>query len=91
MIQQGLIEEVQQILKKYSNLATALQAIGYKEIKEYLDGKITKEAAIEKVKQKKKKKTKNKIKINKKIEKIKLLDELKDTQNNINIILEGMN
>ncbi len=91
MIQQGLIEEVQQILKKYSNLATALQAIGYKEIKEYLDGKITKEAAIEKVKQETRRYAKRQITWFKRIEKIKWLDGLKDTQNNINIILEGMN
>ena len=91
MIQQGLIEEVQQILKKYSNLATALQAIGYKEIKEYLDGKITKEEAIEKIKQETRRYAKRQITWFKRIEKIKWLDGLKDTQNNINIILEGMN
>ena len=91
MIQQGLIEEVQQILKKYSNLATAMQAIGYKEIKEYLDGKITKEEAIEKVKQETRRYAKRQITWFKRIEKIKLLDGLKDTQNNINIILEGIN
>ena len=50
MIEQGLIEETKKILEMYDEFPTAMQAIGYKEIKEYLDGKITKEEAIEKVK-----------------------------------------
>lgn len=37
MIQNGLIEEVQNILNMYKEFPTALQAIGYKETKEYLN------------------------------------------------------
>ena len=37
MIQNGLIEEVQNILNMYNEFPTALQAIGYKETKEYLE------------------------------------------------------
>lgn len=51
MIEQGLIEEVKGILDKYSNFPTAMQGLGYKETKEYLDGKITKDEMIEKIKQ----------------------------------------
>lgn len=51
MIEQGLIKEVEMILQKYNECPTAMQALGYKEIKEYLDGKMTKEEAIQKVKQ----------------------------------------
>lgn len=50
MVGNGLIEEVKRILGMYDEFPTALQAIGYKETKEYLDGKITKEKMIEKIK-----------------------------------------
>ena len=90
MLEQGLIEEVKNLLKKYSNFSTAMQAIGYKEIVEYLDGKITKEEATEKVKQETRRYAKRQITWFKRIANIKWLDGLKDTQNNINIILEGI-
>lgn len=50
MIEQGLIEEVKGILAKYKEYPTAMQALGYKETKSYLDGEITKEEMIEKIK-----------------------------------------
>ena len=51
MIQKGLIEEVENLLKKYNEFPTAMQGLGYKEVVEYLDGKISKEDMIEKIKQ----------------------------------------
>ena len=50
MIEQGLIEEVKKILEKYDEFPTAMQALGYKETKMYLDGIISKEEMIEKIK-----------------------------------------
>ena len=50
MIEQGLIEEVKQILKKYYTFPTAMQGLGYKEVVEYLEGKVTIEEMIEKIK-----------------------------------------
>ena len=50
MIEKGLIEEVQNILKKYDKFPTAMQGLGYKEVVEYLEGKTTKEEMIEKIK-----------------------------------------
>ena len=50
MIQNGLIEEVQHLLKKYDNYPTAMQGLGYKETKMYLDGIITIEELKEKIK-----------------------------------------
>lgn len=50
MIEQGLVEEVKKIIEKYSEYPTAMQALGYKETKEYLEGKITEEEMIEKIK-----------------------------------------
>lgn len=50
MINQGLIEEVKKILEMYQEFPTAMQALGYKETKLYLDGIISKEEMIEKIK-----------------------------------------
>ena len=50
MIEQGLIEEVKEILEKYNEFPTSIQALGYKETKQYLDGVITKDEMIEKIK-----------------------------------------
>ena len=50
MIKEGLIEEVKDILKKYKTFPTAMQGLGYKEVVEYLENKITKEEMIKKIK-----------------------------------------
>ena len=50
MIEQGLIQEVQNLLKKYDEFPTAMQGLGYKEVVEYLQGNISKEEMIEKIK-----------------------------------------
>ncbi|MGM0414764.1 MAG: tRNA (adenosine(37)-N6)-dimethylallyltransferase MiaA [Bacillota bacterium] len=51
MLSKGLIEEVQYLFNNYSPGRTASQALGYKEIKAYLDGKIDKETAVRNIKQ----------------------------------------
>jgi len=52
MIQQGLLEEVQNLLAQgYSKELTSLQALGYKEIVDYLNGKFDLEEMIEILKQ----------------------------------------
>ena len=88
MIEQGLIEEVKNILKKYNEFPTAMQAIGYKEIVEYLDGNLTKQEAIEKIKQESRRYAKRQITWFKKIANVKWLDGLDKKQNNVNIIME---
>lgn len=50
MIENGLIEEVEKIYNKYNEFPTAMQGLGYKEVVEYLQGKINKEEMIEKIK-----------------------------------------
>jgi len=48
-LKQGAIEEVESLLKKgYKKTDPGLKTIGYKQIIDYLEGKITKEEAIEK-------------------------------------------
>ena len=51
MIEKGLIEEVENLLKKYKEFPTAMQGLGYKEVVEYLNGYLTKEEMIDKIKQ----------------------------------------
>ena len=50
MIDQGLVDEVKFILNKYEKFPTAMQGLGYKEVVEYLEGKISYEEMIEKIK-----------------------------------------
>ena len=42
MIEKGLIEEVETIYRKYKEFPTSMQALGYKEVVEYLQGKLDK-------------------------------------------------
>lgn len=51
MIDNGLLEEVKYYYDKNVKTKPLLNGIGYKEIYNYLDGKISKEEAIEKIKQ----------------------------------------
>lgn len=50
MLEQGLLQEAEQFYSEYKG-HTASAAIGYKELKPYLDGKITLSEAVEKLKQ----------------------------------------
>lgn len=50
MIKEGLLEEVKKIYFKYKDARSINSAIGYKEIIEYLDNKISLEEAVEKIK-----------------------------------------
>lgn len=51
MLEEGLVDEVKALLKKgVPQTATAMQAIGYKEMVEYLEGELTLEEAVEKIK-----------------------------------------
>ncbi len=50
MIEQGLIQEVKSILKKHKIFPTAMQGLGYKEVVEYLEGNLTKQEMIDKIK-----------------------------------------
>lgn len=90
MLEQGLIEEVKNLINKYSNMPTAMQGLGYKEVKEFLDGNISKEEMIEKIKMETRRYAKRQLTWFRKIENIEWLDALQPAQNNVNIILEGI-
>lgn len=88
MIEQGLIKEVENILKKYDKFPTAMQGLGYKEVVEYLDKKITKEEMIEKIKMETRRYAKRQITWFKKIENVKWIQGNEAISNNINLILK---
>ncbi len=50
MLEDGLIDEVKELLEKYIFSSTAIQGLGYKEVKEYLDGKLSYDEMAEKLK-----------------------------------------
>ena len=88
MMEQGLIEEVENLLKKYKDFPTAMQGLGYKEVVEYLKGITTKEEMIEKIKMETRRYAKRQITWFKRIKNIIWLDGLKDTIENVNSIME---
>jgi len=49
MFEQGLISEVQNLISKYGKNVKAFDAIGYREIIEYLENKISKQEAIDQI------------------------------------------
>ena len=91
MIEQGLIEEVKEILNKYDKFPTAMQGLGYKEVVDYLNGIYTKEEMIEKIKLETRRYAKRQLTWFRKNKQTIWLDGTNDIQNNINIILEGIN
>lgn len=86
MIEQGLIQEVKNLLKKYKEFPTAMQGLGYKEVKEYLDGKISKEEMIEKIKQESRRYAKRQLTWFRAYKEATWLDA--KNKNNVEIILE---
>ena len=51
MVEDGLFEEVEALIEKYGDSCQPMTAIGYKEVKAYFAGEMTKEQCIEKIKQ----------------------------------------
>ena len=88
MINNGLIEEVREILKKYKEFPTAMQGLGYKETKEYIDGKITKEELKNKVKLETRRYAKRQLTWFRKNKNIIWLDGKNTQEENLNKILE---
>ena len=92
MIESGLIEEVKTILNKYSNFPTAMQGLGYKEVLEYLDGKINKDEMIEKIKQESRRYAKRQLTWFRSYKDAIWLDGIKNSkEENVKIILENIN
>lgn len=88
MIELGLIDEVKELIGKYPNMPTAIQGLGYKEVKEFLEGTISKDEMVEKIKMETRRYAKRQITWFKRIDDIIWLDAMKETDENINSIME---
>lgn len=91
MIEQDLVGEVKNILNKYDKFPTAMQGLGYKEVVDYINGNYTKEEMIEKIKMETRRYAKRQMTWFRKNKQTIWIEGKNDIQNNINIILEGMN
>ena len=90
MLEKGLIEEVENIYNKYNEFPTSMQALGYKEVVEYLENKITKEEMIEKIKQESRRYAKRQLTWFRKNKETIWLDGQEKVEKNIDIILEEL-
>lgn len=88
MLEAGLVDEVKALTIKYNNLPTAMQGLGYKEVVEYLDGKISREEMIEKIKMETRRYAKRQLTWFRKYKNLKWIDGLDDIEKNIETILE---
>lgn len=91
MIEKGLIDEVKFLLQKYNEFPTAMQGLGYKEVKQYLDGELSEEEMIEKIKQESRRYAKRQFTWFRKNKQTIWIDGQADINDNINIILEESN
>ena len=90
MMEQGLVEEVKQILDKYHTFPTAMQGLGYKEVVEYLEGKLTKEEMVEKIKMETRRYAKRQLTWFRKNKQTIWLNAEDTIQNNVDIILKDV-
>ena len=91
MIKEGLIDEVKNIIDKYEKFPTAMQGLGYKEVVEYINNNCTKEEMIEKIKMETRRYAKRQLTWFRKNKQTVWLNGEDGIQNNLKIILEGMN
>lgn len=88
MIEAGLIDEVQSLLKKYQNMPTAMQGLGYKEVVQYLNKILSKEEMIEKIKQESRRYAKRQLTWFRKNKEIKWIDASNGLEENTKFIIE---
>ena len=88
MINNGLIDEVKNLIGKYDEIPTAMQGLGYKEVVQYFDGIYSKEEMIDKIKMESRRYAKRQITWFKRNKSIHWLDATNGINKNINIILE---
>lgn len=88
MINDGLIEEVKDLINKYHEIPTAMQGLGYKEVVEYFDGKYTKEDMIDKIKMESRRYAKRQLTWFRRNKNIFWLNASNEINKNTDIILE---
>ena len=86
MIENGLIEEVENLQKQYNHFPTAMQGLGYTEVVEYLQNEITKDEMIEKIKQETRRYAKRQLTWFRKNKQTIWIDGLKNIEYNVSII-----
>ena len=91
MIEKGLVQEVKSLLEKYDQFPTAMQGLGYKEVKEYLQNQITKEEMINKIKQESRRYAKRQITWFKKNKQTIWINGLENIDDNIKFIEKESN
>lgn len=91
MFEKGLIEEVKTLIAKYKQFPTAMQGLGYKEVKQFLDGEISKEEMINQIKQESRRYAKRQLTWFRKDKQFIWLNGLDSSEKNIDIILEESN
>lgn len=91
MIANGLVDEVKKLISKYSELPTAIQGLGYKEVVLYLNNEITYDEMVEKIKLETRHYAKRQLTWFRRNKDITWINGLDNIQNNVNIILKGVN
>ena len=87
MIERGLVEEVRNLIEKYKKFPTAMQGLGYKEVKDYLDLNISYDEMIEKIKMETRRYAKRQLTWFRKEKNTIWLDALGGVEKNIEIII----
>ena len=87
MFEQGLEKEVRNLVKKYNSFPTAMQGLGYKEVVEYINGKISYDDMVEKIKQETRRYAKRQMTWFRKNKEIVWLDGKNEIDKNIEIIM----
>lgn len=91
MLEKGLVEEVKKLLEKYKEFPTSMQGLGYKEVKEFLENKISKEEMIDKIKQESRRYAKRQITWFKKNKQTIWINGLDKIEDNIELIIKSSN
>lgn len=87
MLEQGLVDEVKNLVKKYSKFPTAMQGLGYKEVVQFLNGEITEQEMIDKIKQESRRYAKRQLTWFRKNKEIIWIDGLEEKDKNIDLII----
>ena len=90
MVEKGLVDEVKTLLEKYDSFPTAMQGLGYKEVKEYLDGETSYNDMIEIIKQESRRYAKRQMTWFRRNEGIIWLDGNNSLDENIDIIIKNI-
>ena len=78
------------LLEKYDSFPTAMQGLGYKEVKEYLDGKISYDDMVEKIKQESRRYAKRQMTWFRRNDGIIWLDGNNSIDENVDIIIKNI-